>query len=171
MSCIGTSRHFTAHNTGRFRSEADMVQRAKPAGSVESDPSRKRIVRRSRQARAVPQRCARPDSIGGRCRESPHMACHKYDQWGIHGCGAAPLQLTHVSESENGAALSARPQVGLARTRVRSRTRMPDSGWSPAASGSAALSPMRLISVSGNAAVAWRTRRRVTLYPAQCLSE
>src|SRR5262245_25447398 len=33
-------------------------------------------------------------------------------------------------------------------TRVRSRTRMPESGRSPAGSGSGALSPMRMISMS-----------------------
>jgi len=40
-----------------------------------------------------------------------------------------------------------RAHVGPARTRVRSRTRMPESGRSPAGSGSVALSPMRTISM------------------------
>jgi hypothetical protein len=39
-SLPGTSRHFTAmQHSGRFRGEADMDRQAKPAGSVENDPS------------------------------------------------------------------------------------------------------------------------------------
>ena len=49
---------------------------------------------------------------------------------------------------------SVRAQVGPARTRVRSRTRMPESGRSPVGSGSEVLSPMRMISISGSAATA-----------------
>jgi len=42
-----------------------------------------------------------------------------------------------------------RAQVGPASTRVRSSTRMPASGRSPAGNGSGGLSPMRTISISG----------------------
>src|SRR5919199_1534545 len=49
---------------------------------------------------------------------------------------------------------SVRAHVGPASTRVRSSTRTPASGRSPRGSGSGALSPMRMISISGNDAMA-----------------
>ena len=47
-----------------------------------------------------------------------------------------------------------RAQVGPARTRVRSSTRMPDSGRSPSGSFSGGLSPILTISISGSEAIA-----------------
>ena len=46
-----------------------------------------------------------------------------------------------------------RAQVGPASTRVRSSTRMPESGRLPADNGSGALSPIRTISINGKAAM------------------
>ncbi len=52
-------------------------------------------------------------------------------------------------------AASVRPHTGPAMTRVRSATRMPDSGRSPAGgSGRAGASPILLISSSGSCATA-----------------
>jgi flavin-dependent dehydrogenase len=47
-----------------------------------------------------------------------------------------------------------RAQVGPAMTRVRSRTRTPDMGRSPSRNGSAGLSPILMISISGKDATA-----------------